>query len=75
MARHDFKASNFKHWYSLLLSEDHTTDVTMLPRSLIRPTRSSPMLLAQMQIVSFSPPDAILSPDGEYARLLSASYF
>jgi len=38
-----------------------------------QPTRSSPMLLTQMQIMLFSPPHAILLPDGEYA-ILSASY-
>jgi hypothetical protein len=53
--------------YSLLLSEDHTTDVT--DPALIGPKRRSPVLLSQMQIVKLCPPDAILSPDGEYARL------
>jgi hypothetical protein len=61
--------------YSLLLSDDHTTDVTTLPRSLIGPTRSLPVLLSQMQIESLYPPDAILSPEGEYARLRTERWF
>jgi len=59
--------------YSMLPSDDHTfiMDDTLPCRSSTGLTRGSPVLLSQMRIVP-SPPDAVLSPEGEYATLFTS---